>query len=156
MPTSSILSDCAELTALIHPEPLLAWIVSDSLCPKLVNWSSSARIAFLRHTQLRTETGCFTWWLLRKLGSHSPGQLFSLSLALVWERALAPRGSTFTNAKLQRHRATPNYPTKNKAKILECLLCTSEQVPDHHCLLPTYPCLEMQLCLLFLEQSTCT
>ena len=51
-------TDCAELTALICPEPLLEWIVNDSLCPKLVNWSSSARIAFLRQTRLRTETGC--------------------------------------------------------------------------------------------------
>ena len=57
----SISTDCAELTALICLEPLLAWIVSDSLCPKLVNWSSSARIAFLRQTRLRTETICFTW-----------------------------------------------------------------------------------------------
>ena len=55
-------TDCAELTALIRPEPLLAWIVSDSLCPKLVNWSSSARIAFLWRTRLRRETSCFTWW----------------------------------------------------------------------------------------------
>ena len=56
----SISIDCADFTALIRPEPLLAWIVSDSLCPKLVNWSSSARIAFLWQTRLRTETGCFT------------------------------------------------------------------------------------------------
>ena len=58
----SISTGCAELTAFICQEPLLAWIVSDSLCPKLVNWSSSARFAFLQQTRLRTETSCFTWW----------------------------------------------------------------------------------------------
>ena len=58
----SMSTDCAELTALIRPEPLMAWIVRDSLCPKLANWSSSARIAFLRQTQLRPETNCFPWW----------------------------------------------------------------------------------------------
>ena len=83
----SISTDCAELTALICLEPLLAWIVRDSLCPKLVNWSSRAWIAFLQQTWLHTETGCFTWWGMLSIvsqfqvpSSNSLGEMMSYDM----------------------------------------------------------------------------
>ena len=51
-----------------------------------------------------------------------------------WERALAPRGSNFTNAKLQRRRATASYPTK-KRKIINATRSAqtrTKYLPDHH------------------------
>ena len=54
----------------------------------------------------------------------------------VLERALAPRGSSFKNAKLQRRRATTSYPRKNKEKSLNASRAAqnrNEYLPDHHC-----------------------
>ena len=53
----------------------------------------------------------------------------------VWERALAPRGKSFTNAKLQRHRATTSYPTnyKEKSENASCAAQTrNKYLPGHH------------------------
>ena len=44
-------------------------------------------------------------------GTHAAAACTAL---WVWESALAPRGSSFKNAKLERRRATTSYPTKNK------------------------------------------
>ena len=41
---------------------------------------------------------------------------------LVWERALAPRGSSFTNAKLEGRRATTSYPTKTSRESQKAAL----------------------------------
>ena len=76
--------------------------------------------------------------------AHSTGLSTSL---WVWERALAPRGSSFKNAQLKRHRATTNYPTqkrKEKTWNTSCAAQTGNKyLPDHHWTISNYHCMIM-------------
>ena len=57
----------------------------------------------------------------------------------VWERAMVPRGSSFSKAKLQRRRATTSYPTKNKEKSWSA--SSAAQIQKNISLNTTDPCI---------------